>query len=362
MARIVTVYAGWYAPIRLVDMSFIRWIKISEALARCGHQVDIATNEPAIFRWWRKRHPFSADPHLKTVPLKKVQWDRYNVIKTLFHVGFETLHNFGGSTHPFIISKLGSVVGNRDLDGIYFYGESRKRMFELQEEISDVSRYITVLSTPAKQLWQKCHGDQENVLLVPGAVDADIPKPSRDPFPDTERPRCIFMGNIYDQRSQPKANEALVDKLNELGQRLTKLGTRLYFLGVGDIIRLDKRYITCLGSVPYQQTWDYLHFSDVGIVVAAGPFMHNNESTKIYHYLRAGLPTVIESGFPNDNVVTDANLGFVIENGNLELMAKKIQEATVTNWDKQRAVNYIINNHTWDRRVRIYHDLISTHL
>jgi glycosyltransferase involved in cell wall biosynthesis len=362
MARIVTVYTGWYAPIRLVDMSFIRWFKISEALARRGHQVDIATNEMAPFRWWRRRHPLSNQPNLRTISLRRVRWEDYDVVKTLFHVGFETLRKFGGVTHPFIISKLGSVVGSKDLDGIPFYGETRKRMLELQEKISYASRYVTVLSAPAKHLWQECYGDQGNVLLVPGGVDADIPSPGKNPFPDSVSPRCIFAGNIYSQRSQPGANAILKSKLNQLGKSVTQFGIRLYFLGVGDSRGLDKRYITCLGHVPYEQSWGYLQYSDVGVVVAADAFMHNNESTKIYHYLRAGLPTVSEKGFPNDNVVTEAKLGFVVENGNPALMAEKIRSAVATKWNTQRAVDYIIKNHTWDQRVEVYHDLISSQL
>jgi len=57
-----------------------------------------------------------------------------------------------------------------------------------------------------------------------------------------------------------------------------------------------------MGAVSYERSWDYLHHADVGVLVAAGPFMHNNESTKIYHYLRVGLPVVSEAGFPNDPV------------------------------------------------------------
>ena len=42
-------------------MGHIRWLKISEALARLGHQVDIATNEP---RWRDSREPIGMVPGL----------------------------------------------------------------------------------------------------------------------------------------------------------------------------------------------------------------------------------------------------------------------------------------------------------
>src|SRR5262245_60701114 len=121
MARIVTVYRMWDWRFQLAEMGNIRWFKISHALAQLGHQVDIATDEP---RWRLSRRPCAMAFNLRRVPLKRVNWASYEVVKTLFHKGFETLEHYGGHRHPFIISKLGSVVGKRDMEGIYFYGDN----------------------------------------------------------------------------------------------------------------------------------------------------------------------------------------------------------------------------------------------
>jgi glycosyltransferase involved in cell wall biosynthesis len=358
MAKIVTVYNSWRRRFEPVDMSYIRWLKISQALARRGHQVDIATNE---LIWWLKKSPAGLDPNLRRVPLSMVKWDDYHVVKTLFHFGFDTLEAYGGKDHPFIISKLGSVVAPEDRNGIYFYGDERKRMYLTQEKIHRASAYVTVLSDPAKQLWQECFGQRSNLLVVPGGVDRDIPPPARNPYPADNRTRCLFAGNVYGTHSQREANSVLIGKLNQLGGLLARRGARMYVLGSGDVRGLDKHYVRYLGAASYEQTWDYFRFADVGIVVSAGKFQHNNESSKIYHYLRAGLPVVSEAGFPNDNVVAEARLGFVVENGNLGLMAEKIEEAAHKNWDRDRAVAYILNNHTWDKRVEVYDTILKSH-
>lgn len=359
MARIVTVYSDAAPAPALVDMSYIRWFKISEALARRGHQVDIATNE---FRGQRNPVPIQMAPNLRRVSLPHVRWRDYEVVKTLFHRGYEVLQARGGLDHPFVISKLGSVVGAADMEGIYFYGERRKSLYATQVKISQTSKYVTLLSQAAIDLWQACFGAKDNLLLVPGGVDRDVPHPSRDPYPDRSVTRCIFAGNVYDQSFQPEANAVLIAKLNQLGKCLMKRGIRLYMLGVGDVRRLDPQYVTYLGVAPYAETWDYIHFAHVGAVVAAGKFMHNNESSKIYHYLRAGLPVVSEAGFPNDYVVEDSGLGFVVENGNIELMAEKAEEAARRDWDRARAVSYILQNHTWDQRVEVYDKIIQRDL
>jgi len=296
--------------------------------------------------------------NLRRVRVCDVRWSDYEAVKTLFHLGFQTLETYGGTSHPFIISKLGSVVAREDRDGIYFYGPNRENLYAIQERINRTSTYVTVLSEPAKELWQACFGPRANLLLVPGAAEKVVPPPRRDPFPRDDRIRCIFAGNIYTEQSQPEANRVLVDKLNRLGRLLSAAGVRLYLLGPGDVSRLDGRHVTYLGMIPYELSWDYLHFAHVGIVVAAGPAMHNNESTKIYHYLRVGLPVVSETGFPNDDVVRQSRLGFVVENGNLELMAQRIEETAHTDWDRESAIRYILANHTWDGRVEVYDQIL----
>ena len=359
MAKIVTVYTSRHRDFSLVDMSYIRWLKISEALAKCGHQVDIATNESS---WRQQKSPILMGQDLRRVPLSEVRWNDYDVVKTLFHGGFDTLETYGGKDHPFVISKLGSVVGPEDMKGIYFYGARREQLYSTQKKINQTSKYITVLNGSAKELWTSCFGPRGNILIVPGAVDRYVPLPSQDPYPRDHRTRCIFAGNVYSQNSQPEANAVLIDKLNKLGQFLSGHGARLYMLGPGDVRQIDQRYVTYLGVVSYEEAWNYFHFAHIGVVVAAGKFMHNNESSKIYHYLRVGLPVVSESGFPNDHIIIESKLGFVVENGNLELMAQKIEEIAHEDWDRDYAINYILENHTWYKRVEIYNEIIKENL
>src|SRR5438552_1265621 len=166
--------------------------------------------------------------NLRRVPLSKVRWNDYDVVKTLFHIGFNTLESYGGDEHPFIISKLGSVVASEDMEGIYFYGPVRKSLYCTQEKINRASRYITVLSRPAKDLWRKCFDKKTQILIVPGGVDRDIPLPGPDPYPERNGTRCLFAGNVYTRSSQPEANAVLVRKLNELGKRLAARSARLY--------------------------------------------------------------------------------------------------------------------------------------
>jgi glycosyltransferase involved in cell wall biosynthesis len=336
-------------------MSQIRWLKISEALAALGHEVDIATNEP---HWFVRSTPIVMGPRLRRVPIAGLQWTRYDVVKTLFGKGYEALEQYGGDSHPFIISKLGSVVGAEDMPGVYFYGAAREQMFATQRRIQEHSRFVTVVSPPGRQLWGDCFGTTSNVLVVPGAADDEIPPAGRDPYPVRQSFRALFAGTIYNRRSQPEANRTIVAKLNEVGRVLAKAGGHLYLIGDGDVSEIDRRAVTYLGTVLYTRAWDYLRYADVGVVVSAGPFMHNNESSKIYHYLRAGLPVVTESGFPNDHVVRESQCGIVVEGHDLKALAEMVGQVARTPWNREHAIRYIRANHTWGHRAKVYDEIL----
>jgi hypothetical protein len=357
MARIVTAFSPSRRPLGLIEMSYIRWVKISEALARRGHEVHFATN---AIEWWPfgRRERVALRDGVRRVPLDRIRWADYDVVKTLFHDGFTTIANRGGADHSFIIAKLGSVVGPHDMPGIYFHGRMRERLYAAQRAIAASARYVTVLSRQAGELWTACHGRSGDLLLVPGAVDAEIAAAGADPYPADGRPRVLFAGNIYRLQDQPEANRVLSAKLNALGTHLAKRGARLYFLGTGNTSALDRTVVTHLGHASYDASWDFMRFAAVGVVVAAGPFMHNNESTKIYHYLRAGLPVVSEAGFPNDHVVTESGLGDVVPNGDMVLMAERVDAAIQRDWDRHAGVAYVLANHTWDCRAAVYDRVI----
>ena len=104
------------------------------------------------------------------------------------------------------------------MEGIYFYGKIRDQLYATQERINQRSRFITVLTEPAKELWQTSFGARDNLNLVPGGVDREIPPPAGDPFPEGDQVRCLFAGNIYIQQAQPdQATPAGEHKVRTVG-------------------------------------------------------------------------------------------------------------------------------------------------
>ena len=350
--HIATVYRrDFFQSFIPCDMATTRWLRISENLAARGFRVDMIVNTSAGL--------VRKTPNLRFVPYSEVDWNCYHIIKTLFHKGFDSLHREGRDDHPFIISKLGSVVGNHDgVEGVHFFGRERDELFETQKKINQKSRYITILTEPSRCLWEAEFGKKTNLLLVPTGVDREIPAPGSNPYGAGREKIAVYIGNLYDN-TQQSINLLWQAKLNILGTLLKKKGIRLCVVGPGDVSQIDPTAVTYLGPVDNGRVWDYQYFADVGITLAQGKIQHN-ESSKIYYYLRTGLPVVSEAPIPNNHLIKEANLGLIANYMDHEEMAEMIAEAVHKKWRNEEAIKYILNYHTWDRRAETYERVIKS--
>jgi glycosyltransferase involved in cell wall biosynthesis len=347
---IATLYThDFFDRFQPTKMSLTSWLRISEALARLDYRVDVIVNSGHC--------PVPRSPHLRYVPYAAFDWRQYDVVKTIYHRGFDALCQAGGEDHPFIISNLGSVVGSDDAtQGVYFFKQERELLYKTQQRIRAKSRYVTILTEPSILLWRQEFGDDHNVLLVPTGVDREIPPPGRNPYEGLGTKIAVYIGNIY-KGTQREVNLLWQSKLNRLGRRLKTKQIRLCFVGLGDLDQLDPEAVTCLGPVENDRIWDYQYFADVGIVLAQGPVQHN-ESSKIYYYLRAGLPVVSEGAIPNDHLIGETGCGLIARYGDEEEMADLVETAAFRQWPKEEAARHMVENHTWDHRARVYDRLI----
>ncbi len=334
-------------------MSTVRWVRMSEALADLGYEVDIITNA--------RGSTIPPRPNLRLVPFPEVDWSSYDVVKTLFHSGFGALAAHGGADHPFIIANLGSVVGSRDgIAGVHFYGEERAALFAMQQDIACRSRYVSVLTAASRQLWREELGETNRLLLIPTGVDRTVPAPRTNPYRGVGDRIAVYVGTLY-RSTQRDINLLWQDRLNRVGHRLTRKGIRLCVVGRGSTDRLDADAVTFLGPVENDRVWDYHYFADVGLVLAQGAVQHN-ESSKLYYYLRAGLPVVSERPVPNNDLIDSTKLGYVCDFGDDDAMAELIDAASRQVWARDDAVAYMLARHTWDHRARVYDALLRAEL
>ena len=129
------------------------------------------------------------------------------MIKTFFHRGFDSLVAEGGGDHPFIISKLGSVVGREETAGVHFHGAVRERLYATQTAIAKRSKVVTVLTNRSAALWWKEHGIGTRLFQVPTGVDTIIPIARANPYHTLGivGPIALFAGNIYCASNKPRS-------------------------------------------------------------------------------------------------------------------------------------------------------------
>ena len=352
--RIATVYRR--IPVLPQDvraMDTIRWLRVSEGLADRGFSVDMVVDAPEPLGPPR--------PGLRYVPPGAVDWSRYHVVKTLYPRGFQTLLETGGGTHPCIIARVGAVVGPTDeTPGVYFFGEERRELWAAHQAMRERARAVTLLTEASRLLWQAHTAAPLPVLMVPTGVDREIRPPGPNPFAGSSTRNAVYVGNLY-VHHQRELNLYWQERLNALGARLLARGIRLHFIGPGRTDRLDSRVVTDVGPVPHDAVWDYQHHADAGVVLARGAVQHD-EASKLYYYLRAGLPAVSEAPVPNNHLITESGAGLIAPFEDDAVMAEMIDAVARRPRDPRAAQAYVVAHHTWDRRVDVYEGWLAAEL
>lgn len=351
--KIATVYGkSLTADLKSYAMDTILWQQISLHLSYLGHEVDLILNT-------RNEH-YDISKNLHYLSVNKADWADYDIIVVFFHDGFGFLREHGGNDHPFIVSHLGSIVGPSDkTEGVYFFGKVWQKLFNLQAHIHNKSKMIMAMTPQSVRLWKTMYGEDERIFLSPTGVEKDIPAPSPDnPYQNIKEKVAVYIGNIYQSPTQREVNLFWQNRLNRLGKRLLEKGIRLCRVGPGDTDRIDRKVVAEFGPVNHENVYDYHFYADVGIALAQGEVQHN-ESSKIYYYLRTGLPVVSEKPIPNNYLIKKADCGFIVDYNEDENMVDKIEQASQKEWNQQSAMNYMIKHHTWHHRIATYQKIIA---
>ena len=309
-----------------------------------------------------------------------MRWDDYDLVKTSYHLGFANLLDQGVGPNPLILARLGCVVGaGPDDDGMAFSPTERDLLIGIQPVLNERSHCLALLTARERALWQEQFGADKPVSLIPTGVDRTIPPPGNNPYAEFSEKIAVYVGNLRGGRvpyprallangsgeseivGQQNINTAWQDRLNSLGRELRNKGIRLCFVGYGDVSRLEPRYVTVLGPIENERVWDYHFFADVGIALAQGR-RQLSECSKLYYYLRTGLPAVSEEPIPNNDLIEETNLGFVADHGDDAAMAEMVEDAAHRSWDAAAAMDWMVQHHTWDERVERYDDMIRTTL
>ncbi len=349
-ARVVMMHKLRRDLMAMTAMCCIRTVRMAEALARMGHRVDIALEGTDVVE---------RSPGVRHVPLTGLDWGAYDLVKAEFHAGFDRVARHGGADHPFLVVKFGSLVGPPGTPGVYFFGETWEALAATQRAIAERARYVTILTEPSADLWRREHGSRIPVLMVPTGVDAEIPPPRTDPYAALGIPgrAVLFAGNIYTDQ-QREVNLVWQDRLNRLGRALQRRGLTLVAMGPGYTDHIDHDAVRHVGALPVEETWDWQRGAVAGVVLAHGPGQHN-ESSKIYSYLRTGLPVLCERPVPNADLITATGCGALVDLDDVDALAAAAEDLAIRRPRFDDVAAWTARVHSWDERASRYAPVLA---
>ena len=128
-------------------------------------------------------------------------------------------------------------------------------------------------------------------------------------------------------------------------------------MGIGSTNLLDPQVLVHVGAIENNAYWDWQRHAAVGIVLAQGRVQHN-ESSKIYYYLRTGLPVVCETPVPNAGLLTELGHGLLCAYDDTDEMADQAAWFCHHPPENHRVIERMIVEHSWDLRAAMYDDLL----
>jgi len=330
-----------------VGMDVIRWTSLAKALAEAGCMVDMITV--------LGQDTWQLSPRLRVIPIRKAHWEHYDCIKACYQQTIQYI-----PPHDCIVARLARVVGSdassRDTRHI-------DELLRGQEEIGQRAHIILVNDEENRKRWIRFYGTSQQVHLLPTGCPDVIPRMTASPFEGDLR-IAIFMGTI--------SNRRIVVMLNKIGRLLQKEGWRLVVIGTNKTAYycsrhydVDHRACIVLPAVPLDLSWQYLQHADVGLAVAPGPFVFENETSKLYYYLRAGLPVACEERISNADLVRRMAWGSIFSYGHAQAATKAILKLGRRRFCKQSRtamIRRLIRHHSWSARARTLETIVDTAL
>jgi hypothetical protein len=327
-----------------VGMDIIRWFSLSRALAKRNYEVDMITvdgkDEKEIGR------------NLRIVPIKNARWQDYVAVKSCYQKTINFIPE-----HRLIISRLARVV---DPDETARDKKDAEDLFRWQNMTYENANIILVNDEINRQRLLGIYKRKKDVFLLPTGCPSDFEISPTSPF-KKDKPIAVFLGSI--------SNEKIIESLNQIGFFLKKSGWILLVGGVNktkyycdEEKELDKRYCSYVGPLTYEESLSYMHYADVGLSVAPGPHIFENEISKIYYYLRVGLPTVSEERIPNNDLIETTKFGRIFPYSDYRRAAKLVLKVGSSNRKRDLSdsvIKYMLENHSWDVRAKYLDELIT---
>ncbi len=274
---------------------------------------------------------------------------QYDLVKTCYHFSIKLIRGYSGP----VVSRIVRVVDEQwpDRDRAF-----REELLQCQELIAQRARVVALNNPENRERWRGRYGAETRVVLVPTGCPATIPEPGANPYPGPSK-KILFLGSLAADHMVKMINDAAVRLRNRAEIHL--VGRNKASMYGSDQQNSTASGIFDHGERPIDQIWDYIRNADLGLALATGPHPFDNDVSKIFDYLRGGLPVLSEEPILNNGLIHKTGLGKTFKHNDIEDLVSKALELLENPPLEKRgaAMRFMAQEHSWDRRVRTYVDL-----
>lgn len=286
-------------------------------------------------------------------PLHCLAKGRYDIVKTCYHFSIELIGDYEGPVVSRIVRVVDEHLPERD-------AKDRDTLLRCQDKIRRRAAVLVVNNVENQRRWLARYGSGLPVELVPNGCPRHIPAPGQNPFDPATR-NLLFLGSIAAPRMVTVLNALAVKLAPAARVHVVGLNKARWYGGTWDC-RLDPAIVEH-GQVPETDIWNYIHHADVGLALATGPHGFDNDLSKIYSYLRGGLPVLAEAPVLNNPLIVQTGLGKIVgfdDPAALVAGALWLLHNPPTAAEKSAAMTLMAQAHCWQRRVKRYVRLFTT--
>lgn len=277
---------------------------------------------------------------------------RYHVVKTSYHFSIELLGDYSGPVISRIVRVVDEKLPARD-------AQYRERLLHCQSEIHKRAHAVVLNNGENRDRWRRLYGPDPRTVLIPNGCPERIPHPGKNPFPMEEK-AVLFLGSVAAPR--------MLDMLNQAARRLEGKA-RIHLVGLNKAAMYGGKkdggldpLIVDHGELPESETWAYVQHARAGLALATGVHGFDNDISKIFNYLRGGLPVLSEAPILNNDLIRHTGYGKIFRYGDAAALVSQciglINDPPV---QKRRSVmEYMAREHSWNRRVEAYARLLKS--
>ncbi|MGC8657945.1 MAG: hypothetical protein ACP5U1_02625 [Desulfomonilaceae bacterium] len=277
--------------------------------------------------------------------------DRYEIIKTSYHDSIRLVPNGRKNVVSRIVRVVDEAYPRRD-------ERFRASLLQCQRLIAQKAHTVIFNNEENRSRWINMYGDAVQTALVPTGCPSVIPAPGFRPY-RTHKKVLLFLGSI--------ASARMLTMLNNLAIRLSNFA-EIHLVGSNKTLMYGDGTTTELNPLIVNhgpkceiETWDYIYHADIGLALAAGPEPFDNDISKIYTYLRGGLPVLSEEPILNNSLIRRLGFGRVFNYGDMDGLVygcKALLSEPPTE-KRKRVMSIMIKEHSWEERAARYKALFE---